>query len=126
MSHPLCPRQMSFTLDGNPGVQVTATESGGSIQFNLDVIDSELSTGDLRALFFHIAESELSGLTISSASPLLTEWRAAANQILDLDDGANLRGAVRGGFDVGIEWGTPGTTPDEPAIVSEIEAEMAK
>ena len=77
MSHPLCPRQMAFTLDGNPGVQVTATESGGSIQFSVDVVDSELSTGDLRALFFHIAESELSGLTISSASPLLTEWRAA-------------------------------------------------
>ncbi len=113
MSHPLCPRQMSFTLAGLPGVQITATESGGTLQFGVDVLDSQLSTGDLRALFFHIVESELSGLTISSASPLLTEWRAAANQIIDLDDGANLRGAVRDRFDVGIEWGTPGTTPDD-------------
>ncbi|HET9810557.1 MAG TPA: Ig-like domain-containing protein [Sphingomicrobium sp.] len=104
---------MSFTISGLPGVQVTATESAGSIEFKLDVIDSDLSSGDLRALFFHIAESELSGLSISSTSPLLADWRVGANSIIDLDDGANLRGAVHQGFDVGLKWGSPGGSPDD-------------
>jgi uncharacterized lipoprotein YbaY len=113
MSDDWCPRQIVFTIPGVPGVQVTATEVDRTIEFIIDVLDSQLSTGDLRALFFHINEDELAGLTVTSDSPYLTEYRIGANTILDLDDGANLAGIVKTGFDVGIEWGTPGGNKDD-------------
>lgn len=113
MSHPDCPRQMRFTLPGLPGVEITATEVGGTIEFTIDVIDSATSTGDLRALFFHIDPEELPGLTVTSSEPLLTEWRVENNNVIDLGDGANLNGKVKGGFDVGLEWGTPGGKKDD-------------
>ena len=50
---------------------------------------------------------------MTSDSPYLTEHRIGANKILDLDDGANLAGKVKTGFDVGIEWGTPGGKTDD-------------
>jgi Bacterial Ig domain len=113
MSDDWCPRQIVFMLPGVPGVQVTATEVDGTVEFIIDVLDSKLSTGDLRALFFHINEDELPGLAVTSDSPYLTERRIGANAILDLDDGANLAGIVKKGFDVGIEWGTPGGKKDD-------------
>jgi hypothetical protein len=113
MSHPDCPRSVSFNLAGVPGVQITAVEVAGTIQFTVDVQDSAKSTGDLRALFFHINEAELTGLTVTSSDPLLTESRVGRNNVLDLGDGANLTGAVKKGFDVGTEWGSPGTKPND-------------
>ncbi|HYC94300.1 MAG TPA: Ig-like domain-containing protein [Sphingomicrobium sp.] len=113
MSHPDCPRQIVFTLPGAPGVQITATEVGGNIEFVVDVLDTAGSTGDLRALFFHLNEDELAGLTITSSEPLLKEWRTGDDSILDLGDGANLSGKVKSGFDVGLEWGTPGGKKDD-------------
>lgn len=112
MSHPDCPRQIVFSLAGLPGVQITATEVGGAIVFEVDVIDSDISTGDLRALFFHIEEAELAGLTVSNEDPYFTEARVGLNDVLDLGDGATLAGKVKDGFDVGIEWGTPGGKKD--------------
>ena len=113
MSNSACPREVSFTLPGLPGVQITATEVAGTIEFNVDVLDSSLSDGDLRALFFHLNELHLAGLTVSSSSPHLTESRVGHNNILDLGDGATLAGAVKSGFDVGTEWGTPGGKGDD-------------
>ena len=113
MSHPDCPREVSFMLSGLPGVEVTATEVAGKIEFVVDVLDSNLSTGDLRALFFHINEAELAGLTLTSTSPFLTERRVGLNNVIDMGDGANLSGKVKGGFDIGTEWGTPGGKTDD-------------
>jgi hypothetical protein len=113
MSNPDCPRQVVFTLPGTPGVQITATEVNGTIQFTTDVLDSRLSDGDLRALFFHINEAHLAGLTVTSSSTYLTESRVGLNNVLDLGDGATLAGAVKSGFDVGTEWGTPGGKYDD-------------
>lgn len=113
MSHPDCPRQIVFTLPGAPGVRVTATEVGGAIEFTIDVDDALGSTGDLRALFFEIDENELPGLTVNSSDPLLTQWRVGDDAILDMGQGANLKGEVKTGFDVGLEWGTPGGGRDD-------------
>ena len=113
MSHELCPRQIVFTVPGAPGVQISATEVDGNIVFTVDVTDPYGSSGDLRGLFFHLDESELSGLTITNADPLLAEWQAGANSIIDLGKGANMHGAVKTGFDVGLEWGTPGGSADD-------------
>jgi len=114
MSHPDCPRQITFTLAGVPGVKIIATEvAGGKIAFTIDVLDSSLSDGDLRALMFHINEAKLAGMTLTSTEPLLTESRIGLNNVLDLGDGATLAGAVKKGFDIGTEWGTPGGKYDD-------------
>lgn len=113
MSDDFCPRQITFELAGSPGVIVTATERNGAIDFIIDVNDTTSSTADLRALFFHFNEAKLPDLEITSTNPLLTESRIARNSVLDLGDGATLAGAVKSGFDVGLEWGTPGGKKDD-------------
>jgi hypothetical protein len=113
MSEEFCPRQITFTLAGNPGVKITATENAGSIDFTVDVQDTTTSTADLRALFFDINEAKLGGMTVSGGGGYLTEARVAANKVLDLGDGATLAGKVKQAFDVGIEWGTAGGKKDD-------------
>lgn len=108
MTDVFCPRQITFLLAGNPAVRVTATERNGTIVF---AVDAE-GNADLRALFFDIADNKESGLTITGGGGYLTEYRTGHNNVLDLGDGATLAGAVKKGFDVGIEWGTPGTKKD--------------
>jgi hypothetical protein len=107
-----CPRQIVFLIPGNPPVQVTATENGGDIDFTVDVQESGKVTADLRALFFHFNEAKVPGLTITGGDGLLTEYRVAVNNVLDLGDGATLAGAAKP-FDVGIEWGTAGGKKDD-------------
>jgi hypothetical protein len=102
----LCPRSISFTIPGSPGLLVTAVENGGNLDFTLDVQDGALRTGDLRALFFHFNEALLGGLSVTGGS-LVTETRIQANSVLDLGNGANLNG-VANPFDIGIEFGTEG------------------
>ena len=111
---PFCPRQIMFEIPGTPGVLVTATENEatGAIDFTLDVEDGA-TTADLRGFFFHFDESLLPGLQITGGDGLLTESRVGANSVLDLGDGATLAGAVKTGFDVGLEWGTPGGKKDD-------------
>jgi len=113
MSDDFCPRQIIFELPGNPGVLVTATERDGEIDFIIDVENTTSATGDLRALFFHFNEAKLPGLVISSSESLLTETRVQANRVLDLGDGATMAGAIKQGFDIGLEWGTPGGKKDD-------------
>lgn len=108
MSDEFCPRQITFTIPGQPSVEVTATEHSGAIHFSIDVQDSAATTADLRALFFHVNPDKLAGLTISDGGPLLSQYRIANNGVLDLGRGANLHGAVKSGFDVGVEWGSQG------------------
>ena len=108
MTDVFCPRQIIFYLPGNPAVKVTATESAGSILFAVDVDGN----ADLRALFFDVADSKEAGLKVTGGGGYLTEYRTGHNSILDLGDGATLAGAVKKGFDVGLEWGTPGNKKD--------------
>jgi Cadherin-like domain len=112
MSDEFCPRQIVFTIPGNPPVQVTATEDNGAIVFKVDVIEGA-TTADLRALFFDINEAKMEGMTISGGDGLISSSRIAADQVLNLGRGANLNGRTRDGFDVGIEWGTPGGAKDD-------------
>jgi hypothetical protein len=114
MSDDFCPRQIVFTIPGNPGVQVTATENGGKIDFIVDVQEGA-TTADLRALFFHFTEAKLSGLTFTETggTSLLTETRVQANAVIDMGQGANLNGGGVTPFDIGMEWGTPGGAKDD-------------
>ncbi|MFM5955333.1 MAG: Ig-like domain-containing protein [Novosphingobium sp.] len=103
-----CPRQVTFYLPGNPAVKVIATEDNGKIYFQVDA----QGDADLRAFFFDVADGKEAGLKVTGGGGYLTEYRTGHNAILDLDDGATLAGAVKKGFDVGLEWGTPGTKKD--------------
>jgi hypothetical protein len=106
-----CPRTLSFTIPGSPGVQVTAVQlpgiddDHGSIHFTVDV----LGNADLRGLFFHLAdETKLAGLAVTDEDgnpvPLITS-------VINLGQGAEMNGAASP-FDVGIRFGTPGPNPD--------------
>ncbi|MFM5924880.1 MAG: Ig-like domain-containing protein [Novosphingobium sp.] len=103
-----CPRQVTFYLPGNPAVKVIATEDNGKIVFKVDA----QGDADLRGFFFDVADTKEAGLKVVSSGGYLTEWRAGHNAIIDLDDGANMAGAVKKPYDIGLEWGTPGTKKD--------------
>ncbi|MCB2049456.1 MAG: cadherin-like domain-containing protein [Novosphingobium sp.] len=105
-----CPRQIVFEIPGSPGVLVTATEDGsGGIDFIVDVQDGATITGDLRGLFFDfVDESKLAGLDITDGSGVITETRVEPNSVIDLGNGANMKGATKQSFDIGIEFGTQG------------------
>jgi hypothetical protein len=102
-----CPRQVSFTIAGSPGVLVTATENAGSIDFTLDVLDSTKLTGDLRGLFFQFNEAKLAGLQVVDTDHLITGFKASANSVIDLGNGDNMLAAATP-FDVGVGFGTAG------------------
>jgi hypothetical protein len=102
-----CPRQISFTIPGKVGVQVTATENGGNIDFTVDVLDGSALTGDLRGLFFQFNESKLGTLQIMGGDGPITSTQINANAVIDLGNGDNMKGAASP-FDVGIAFGSQG------------------
>ncbi len=96
MSDPdgFCPRQIVFTIPGNPAVQVTATEDGaGGILFKADVLDTTSSTGDLRALFFDLnpdTAAKMAGLTNAPGTMSgSSESNPMLNLTADIDQIAN-------------------------------------
>jgi len=106
-----CPRQITFTIPGKVGVQVTATERDGHIDFVVDVLGSAQDAADLRALFMQYDESKLGTLQISGGDGLITETLIKANGVIDLGAGANMLGKADP-FDIGVEFGTPGKGKD--------------
>jgi hypothetical protein len=104
---PFCPRQVSFEIPGLVGVQVTATENAGSLDFTVDALDSSTLTGDLRGLFFQFNESKLGTLQVTGGDGLITGVQIDANAVINLGNGNNMIGAASP-FDVGIAFGTPG------------------
>jgi hypothetical protein len=106
-----CPRQITFTIPGKVGVQITATENHGKIEFEVDVLGSGKDAADLRGLFFHITESKLAGLSISGGDGWITGTQIKKNGVIDLGQGVNMHGKADP-FDVGIAFGTPGAGHD--------------
>jgi hypothetical protein len=85
---------MSFTISGGgTNVQVTVTEVAGDLVFDVKVVPGATGIiGDLRGLFFHLAdESLLPGLTATGAK--VTDQQFNANAVHDLGNGANMNGA---------------------------------
>lgn len=113
MSDEFCPRQITFTIPGSPGVVIVATENGGSIDFTIDAQGDNISSADIRGLFFDINESKLTGLTFSGGDGYLSQAVVRANDVINLGHGVNLNGEVKDKFDVGLEWGTPGGGKDD-------------
>ena len=106
-----CPRQITFTIPGKVGVQVTATENNGQIDFVVEALGDAKNSADLRALFMHYDESKLGALQITGGDGLITETQIKANSVIDLGQGANMHGKANP-FDIGIEFGTPGKGQD--------------
>jgi Bacterial Ig domain len=106
-----CVRSITFTIpstSAGPATQVYVEELSGNLVFTVDLLDTAALTGDLRGLFFHMTEAALAGLSVVNADAAVTETRIARNSVIDLGNGANLQGAVKSGFDVGIEFGEAG------------------
>ncbi len=115
---------LSFTISGDPGVFVIVTEDSGTLRFVAEVKDtvgSNDKVADLRALFFHVFNDDVSGLlvsdryiTLKNGSRLLDNKATIdidANDVANLSGGANLNGEVgnaTGKTDVGIEFGGQG------------------
>jgi hypothetical protein len=107
-----CTRSITFDIknkQGDPVLQVKATEVNGTLLFELQVV-SDGKKADLRALFFDLNDNvKMAGLTFSNAGGKVTDF--ATGQVNDLGNGANIKGAG-GPFDVGLEFGTEGVAKD--------------
>lgn len=108
--------ECAFFIEGPVLTKVTLEEQpDGSIKVTVDVLDSTGQIGDLRGFFFETAdESLLSQLSITGAD--VGEVKIDANNVTNVGNGVNLNGEVVknfGAFDVGVEIGTPGASPDD-------------
>jgi hypothetical protein len=105
-------RTINFTIPGStgvPGVNVKIVEDEGRLIFTVDVLDSSKLTADLRGLFFKFADpAKLAGLTYYGGGGLISSMQAKAGKVSDLGNGVNMNGAVKGGFDAGLEFGGAG------------------
>ena len=108
---------LTFVIEGEVNTQVTVTErEDGSLQFDVQVLNDTGQIGDLRALFFDIADDSLtSGLSVTGLD--VTGSRTAEDGVYLVDSkDTNINGEVigeYGRFDVGIEFGTAGMSADD-------------
>lgn len=108
-----CVRSIAFTIPGSSGkagIDLLVVENpDGTLTFTVDVADDQGRPADLRGLFFDLAdETKLAGLHFSGGDDLITGFQAQANNVIDLGQGANMHGAVKGGFDVGLKFALSG------------------
>ncbi|MEN9395927.1 MAG: hypothetical protein RLZ81_457 [Pseudomonadota bacterium] len=100
-----------------PLLQVTITANAdGTVTFSITQIDTAgAALGDLRGLFFDLADESLLGSLTSTATSGLTEMQQGNDSVVNLGDGATMAGLVgdNGGYDVGIEIGTSGLSKDD-------------
>ncbi len=100
------------TASGYPNVWVTISENGdGTLAFN--VTQEGGVVGDLRGLFFDVAdESLLNSLVVNADS---NDVRIGNDSITNLGGGSNMNGLTGSdrGYDVGIEVGTSGIAKDD-------------
>jgi len=111
-------RSMSFLINdastevGGPQVRVTITE-GSNGQLLFSVTQDGAVIGDLRGLFFDLADKALVGsLRTSTAN---TGFSQGLDKVKDLGEGANMNGLTGSGkgYDAGIKIGTAGIGKDD-------------
>lgn len=112
-------RTMTFQINdastgsNNPAVFVTITENtDGTLSFNVTQTGGII--GDLRGLFFDVADESLIG-TMSTNAGATIDFRQGDDTIKDLGDGATMSGLTGSdkGYDVGVEIGTAGIGKDD-------------
>lgn len=104
---------MVFDIAGDPKPTVIVKEmSDGSLEFTVALDADGGNTGDLRGLFFDVADENLiAGLSVNGEH--VTDEAFAADAVSDLGNGTNMNGGGRGSFDVGVEIGTQGMSRDD-------------
>jgi hypothetical protein len=97
---------LTFTLAGGPGIRITVVQTlDGKLQVTAALNPSAV-VGDLRGLFFHVAdESLLGGLSVTGGTSAIGTVRQGANAVSNLGGGVNMLG-VAPAFDMGIVFGT--------------------
>ncbi len=113
----VCPRSITFTLAGSPGVTVNVVEDGGNLDFTLTVDTAGSKSADLSGLFFDLTNSKLSTLSVSG-DPQITQFVAQAGGVINLKNGVNLNGLGVPNFDVGLEFGLAGIGSNHQNIQS--------
>jgi Ca2+-binding RTX toxin-like protein len=103
---------------GNPLAQIRIVENApaGTLTFTVSQLTAPGAyLGDLRGLFFDVADESLIGTLKASAARHLTELRQGNDSVSDLGQGVNMQGLLGsdGGYDVGIEIGTPGRSEND-------------
>jgi len=101
------------TSANSPVVRISITQnSNGTLSFSVTQLAGYV--GDLRGLFFDVADASLVGsLTVVGIGT--TDFQQSNNSIVDMGGGANLNGLLGQGlgYDVGIEIGTSGIRTDD-------------
>jgi VCBS repeat-containing protein len=113
----VCPRSITFTLDGKPSATLTVIEDGGNLDFTLTDNATDKKSSDLSGLFFDLTHSKLSTLSVSG--PQITQFVTGTGSVINLKNGVNLNGTGAPAFDVGMEFGLAGIGSDHQNIQSE-------
>jgi len=109
-----CVRSITFTIAGKSAgksdiVVVLTEQADGSILFDLTTLGGK--PADLRGLFFDVQNSSvLTKLKFLGSD--IKSTLVADDQVVDLGQGANMKGQGQPKFDVGVEFGTPGKGQD--------------
>jgi VCBS repeat-containing protein len=105
----------TFTLPGNPGIEITVTEvinpDTGFTELQFDVTSDG---GDLRALYFDFADGFFAD-DLSVSGDAVTGQSFDENNVDDVGRGTNLKGPITkggNGFDGGVAFGAPGRGQD--------------
>lgn len=111
----------TFLITGDVNVEITITElADGSLRFDVTVLDTTGQIGDLRGLFFDLADDTLtSGISVSGAD--ITDEVYKIDGVSSTGGSNNVKGEVLneyGKFDFGIEIGTQGISTDDIQFTS--------
>ncbi len=114
-------RSMTFRVDDQsasttpqPAIWVTLEEQpDGTVRMSVRIEGNV--TGDLRGVFFDVADESLLGSIQATSDGNLSSVRQGNDSVRDLGNGANMNGLTGsdGGFDVGLEIGSAGIGKDD-------------
>jgi hypothetical protein len=111
---PDCPRSITFTLPGAPGVTIHGEEGEGALEgdliFTVTVNNTATLVGNLGGLFLQFNDTKLTGLNVTG--PDVAFFQTGDDTILNLGKGLNMSGAVTTGFDIGIAFSSPSNHAD--------------
>src|SRR5262245_18335242 len=110
----LCPRSITFTVPGAPGVTIHVEDGegtkAGSLIFTVTVNNTNTLDGNLGGLFFQFNDTKLTGLNVTG--PDVAFFQTGDDTVLNLGNGLSMNGAVTTGFDLGIAFSSPSNHVD--------------
>src|SRR5215472_791108 len=90
----LCPRGITFTVPGAPGVTIHGEEGegllAGDLVFTATVNNTASLVGDLGGLFFQFNDAKLNGLQVTG--PDVAIVKTGDDSVIKIDSGINMNG----------------------------------